>query len=224
MPAQGKLARVRVRLEAKNIVHSAGKKRILDGVSIKLETRQIVALQGASGSGKTTLLRVLAGLTEPDAGALVLDGQSAQEIRPAQYRRRVAFVLQNPTMLAGTVGDNVGTGPRLAGAHMSEASIDQVLSRVGLEGFREREARDLSGGEKQRVALARALANEPDVLLLDEPTSALDRAAAERVLSVIRSLAANQLAIALVTHDDAQAVSVATKRFALEGGRAHEVT
>lgn len=212
-----------MRLEAKDIVHSAGGKRILDGVSITLEIGQIVALQGASGSGKTTLLRVLGGLTEPDEGALLLDGKSAEEIRPAQYRRRVAFVLQNPPMLEGTVGDNVGTGPRLAGAHMSEAAIDQVLTRVGLEGFREREARHLSGGEKQRVALARALANEPEVLLLDEPTSALDPSSAERVLSVIRSLAENQLAIALVTHDRAQAASVATKRFSLEGGRIHEV-
>jgi putative ABC transport system ATP-binding protein len=214
---------VGVRLEARDVVHSAGGKTILDGASIKLEIGLIIALQGASGSGKTTLLRILGGLTQPDGGALFLDGKSANEIRPAQYRRRVAFVLQNPPMLAGTVGDNIGTGPRLAGARMSDASIDQVLTRVGLEGFRLREARVLSGGEKQRVALARALANEPEVLLLDEPTSALDPAAAERVLSVIRSLAANQLAIALVTHDNAHAVAVATKRFALEGGRVHEV-
>jgi ABC-type cobalamin/Fe3+-siderophores transport system ATPase subunit len=199
---------VRVRLEARDIVYSAGGKAILDGASIKIEIGQIVALQGASGSGKTTLLRILGGLTEPDAGALFLDGKSAHEIRPAQYRRRVAFVLQNP--------------PMLAGARMSDAAIDQFLTRVGLEGFRLREARVLSGGEKQRVALARALANEPEVLLLDEPTSALDPAATERVLSVIRSLAANQLAIALVTHDNGHAVAVATKRFALEAGRVHE--
>lgn len=212
-----------MRLEARDIVHSAGGKKILDGVSIKLEIGQIVALQGASGSGKTTLLRILAGLTAPDEGTLYLDGARAETLRPAQYRRRVAFVLQNPPMLEGTVGDNVGTGPRLAGARMPDAAIDAVLARVGLEGFRDRVARDLSGGEKQRVALARALANEPQVLLLDEPTSALDPAAAERVLSVIRSLAANDLAIALVTHDDAQAVAVCTKRFALEGGRIREV-
>lgn len=213
-----------MRLEAKDIVHAAGGKRILDGVSISLEMGQIVALQGASGSGKTTLLRVLAGLTAPDGGALLLDGKSADEISPAHYRRRVAFVLQNPPMLEGTVGANVSAGPRLAGVSMPDAAIDGVLARVGLEGFRERSARELSGGEKQRVALARALANEPEVILLDEPTSALDPAAAERVLSVIRALAENQLAIALVTHDDAQARRVATKRLALEGGRIHEVS
>ena len=214
---------MRARLEAKGIAYATGGKAILDGASIKLEVGQIVALQGASGSGKTTLLRILGGLAVPDAGVLLLDGKSAEEIRPAEYRRRVAFVLQNPPMLAGTVGDNVATGPRLAGARMSDASIDHVLARVGLEGFRPREARVLSGGEKQRVALARALANEPEVILLDEPTSALDPAAAERVLSVIRSLAENQLAIALVTHDNGHAVAVATKRCTLEGGRVHEL-
>ncbi|MEO6573580.1 MAG: ATP-binding cassette domain-containing protein [Polyangiaceae bacterium] len=211
-----------IRLEAKDIVHAAGGKKILDGVSITLEIGQIVALQGASGCGKTTLLRILAGLTEPDGGTLLLDGARADDLSPAKYRRRVAFVLQNPPMLEGTVGDNVGAGPRLAGSPMLAAAIDAVLTRVGLDGFRDRTARDLSGGEKQRVALARALANEPEVLLLDEPTSALDPAAAAHVLSVIRSLAANRLAIAMVTHDDAQAASVSTKRFLLEGGRIRE--
>ena len=213
----------RVRLDAKNVVVLGAKGRILDGACIELEEGVIVTLQGGSGSGKTTLLRVLGGLVEPSEGEIRLDGSNARSIAPSAYRRRVAFVLQNPPMLEGTVGDNVKTGPRLHGDDMTDARVDSVLSRVGLAGFRERDARKLSGGEKQRVALARALSNDPHVLLLDEPTSALDPSSAEHVLGVVRALARSGLAIALVTHTEAHAVALGGRRLVVTAGRVQDV-
>jgi len=94
-----------------------------------------------------------------------------------------------------------------------------VTVAVGLEGFADRRALDLSGGEKQRVALARALANEPHVLLLDEPTSALDAENAQRVLELVRALADEGLAVAMVTHTSAHAAAIADRRVVVRAGK-----
>ena len=150
-----------------------------------MEAGAIAAIEGASGSGKTTLLKAIATLIAVDGGRVLLEGVDAAAIAPTTFRRRVAYVPQQPPMLEGSVADNLATGPRLRGATLSGAASSALLERVGLPAsFGARAARDLSGGERQRVALARALANEPVALLLDEPTAALDPAAAARVLDL----------------------------------------
>lgn len=192
---------------------------IIDGASLALGAGEVVTIEGASGSGKTTFLRVLATLTEPDGGAILLDGVDARAMPSRHFRTRVAYVLQESPMLEGTVAENVATGPRLRGVTMSEGAIGRALERVGLTDFGRRVARELSGGERQRVALARALANEPDVLLLDEPTSALDAGAARHVLAAVRALAEGGLAVALVTHVAEHAAALGVRRLRFEAGR-----
>ena len=208
-----------MRIEAHEISITLAGKRVLDGASMAVEGGEIATLQGASGSGKSTLLRIVATLIEPDVGTLRADGVDVRTLSPRAYRRRVAFVPQQPPMFEGSVADNVRTGPALRSETMTDDAVDRVLARVGLDGFAKRAARELSGGEKQRAALARALANEPEALLLDEPTSALDPSAAKRVIDLVRSLATGGLAIAIVTHVEEHAAALDGTRYVLEEGR-----
>lgn len=210
----------RARLEAEGIVVERHGRRLLDGVSLRLDAGEIASLEGASGSGKTTLLRALSTLLPIDAGRILLEGEDAATLPPTLYRRRVALVPQQPPMLEGSVADNIAIGPGLRGDVLHEAAIGALLDRVGLPaGFGARAARDLSGGERQRVALARALANAPVALLLDEPTAALDPVAATLVLELVRALAGEGLAVAVVTHVEAHARHLGGARYRCAAGR-----
>ena len=214
-----------MRIEAREIVVVRKGRRILDGASIAVEAGEIACIEGASGSGKSTLLRVMATLLEMDSGALLLDGRDAREIEPRAYRRRVAYVLQQPPMLEGTVAVNVETGPRLRGEVLGRARVVEILDHVGLDpSFVDRPARELSGGERQRLAFARALANAPEVMLLDEPTSALDPASAARILELTRRLASEGLSVVVVTHHEDHARALAGTAYRCEHGRVARCT
>jgi putative ABC transport system ATP-binding protein len=209
-------------IEARDIVVIRDGRRVLDRASIRVKGGQIATIEGPSGCGKSTFLRALATLIEPDAGDLLLDGVLSAAIGPRAYRTRVAYVPQQPPMFEGTVGTNVAMGPYLRGESVDQDAIATLLGRVGLEGFRLRVARDLSGGEQQRVALARALANSPHVLLLDEPTAALDPDSASHVLELVRGLAAAGLAVVVVTHTAPHAAALGAFRYRIESGRVHD--
>jgi putative ABC transport system ATP-binding protein len=186
---------------------------VLDGVDFRADAGGVTALVGDSGSGKTSLLRCMVGLDPAAAGDVLYEGASIGTLDPCELRRRVALVAQAPVMLPGDVRAN------LLYAH-PEADAQAVLAAVGLDpGLLEREAEQLSGGERARVAIARALAHEPRVLLLDEPTASLHADAVAEIERLIRSLAAEGIAIVLVTHDSAQAERVAHVEVRMEGGR-----
>lgn len=144
-------------------------------VQTQLQAGQFVAMVGPSGAGKTTILRMLAGLTEPDSGKLLVDGEvwfdSANKINLAPQRRSIGFVFQDYALFPNlsvrqNVGYALGTG--------DTAWLDELLDFTGLTVLQSRSPTTLSGGQKQRVALARAIAAKPRLLLLDEPLSALD--------------------------------------------------
>jgi putative ABC transport system ATP-binding protein len=182
---------------------SRGGRVVLDGFSAEIPHGS-TAVVGPSGAGKSTLLRLLNRLADPDAGTIRYRGRDLREYDVLALRRTVTLVPQLPSLLDGTVGENVAYGPRLAGG---EADVERALGLAGLaDGFAGRRVGELSVGEKQRVMLARALALAPEVLLLDEPTSALDAAARsgiERTLLHLRSEL--DVSYVLVTHDEAQA-------------------
>ena len=208
------------RLAAAGVVVIRDGRALVDHADLAVNAGEIVVVEGASGSGKTTMLRAMATLIARDAGSLTLGAIDAAEIPPTIFRRRVAYLPQLPPMLEGSVADNVATGPRLAGASITEETLAALVTRVGLPAdILARLARDLSGGERQRVALARALANEPGFLLMDEPTSALDPTSATRVLALVRALAEQGLGVIVVTHVEEHAARLDGTRYECVAGR-----
>ncbi len=200
--------------------------RVVDGaalladVSIEVPEGAVFVVFGPSGSGKSTLLRLLNRLDEPASGTVLLDGVDYRTLEPRTVRQRVGLVPQQPALVDGTVAENVTWGPRLRDAPIDRDRMRELLDRLGLSGFENRDAGSLSGGEAQRVAIARTLFNDPDVVLLDEPASSLDAAAAERVETLLADvMAAYSLTAVLVTHDAERARRLGTRGVRLDAGR-----
>lgn len=183
----------------------------LSDLTLRVPAGSCVAVVGPSGSGKTTVLRLASGLCRPDRGDVLLDGTSVLDVAPE--KRGMAMVFQRPLLFPHrNVLDNVAFSARVHGVSRRRARADaaEYLDLVQLPGFGSRHPGELSGGQEQRVALARALAARPTVLLLDEPFSALDAALRAEMHDLVRQVrAALDPTIVLVTHDQAEAASLA---------------
>ncbi len=181
--------------------------------------RGVTVLAGPSGAGKSTLLRIIAGLVRPDAGHVAIDGRVASA--PA-FRRDVAYVFQEYALFPHLdVLDNVAYGLAARGVARAarRATAGAWLERLGIAALARARPRDLSGGERQRVALARALAWTPRALLLDEPFAALDDATRASVRDEVRTtLAALDVPVVLVTHDESDVAAFAAPVVRLERG------
>lgn len=182
-------------------------------------------LLGGSGSGKTTLLRALGGFIQPSGGRVVLDGEDITRLPP--HKRPVNTSFQSYALFPHlTVQDNVGFGLRRQGMaeHMVARRVAELLAMVDLAGFASRKPDALSGGQRQRVALARALAPRPRLLLLDEPMSALDRGLREQTRQeLLRVQRQTGTTFVLVTHDQDEALAMATRIGLLHMGRLAQV-
>jgi putative ABC transport system ATP-binding protein len=203
-------------LEARGISLERAHRRVLSDVDVGFRSRLVTAIVGPSGAGKTSLLRCLNRLEEPHAGEVLLDGADIRTLDPTALRKRVGMIFQTPILFEGSVRSNLSYG--LDG--VDDGALVEALDAVGLhESFLDRDSTALSVGQGQRVCLARALVRGPEVLLMDEPTSALDKDATARIESLIRHLAEGDLAVALVTHNIAQASRVADRALLLVEGR-----
>ncbi|MFE4545023.1 amino acid ABC transporter ATP-binding protein [Arthrobacter sp. NPDC056727] len=208
-------------VEARGLQKSFGERKILRNVDFQMNKGDITVIIGKSGSGKSTLLRALAGLTDPDEGQIVVDGQTvfAGQQRTKEWdsvRSEVGMVFQTYTLWPHmNVLDNLVLAPRKvrgAGASESRDRAEAALAEVGMEHHILSKPTQLSGGERQRVAIARALMMKPKLLLCDEITSALDPPVAAEVLDVLRRLKEEDgIAVALVTHDMAFASKAADR-------------
>ena len=200
-------------LEVRDVTVSFDDRVVLDHVNLRVADAEVVALLGPSGSGKSTLLRVIAGILEPDAGSVLVDGVVVDGVPP--HRRRVGMVFQDEQLFPHLdVAGNIGFGLRMQGTDRATIAqrVAELLELVGLPGFADRRVQRLSGGEAKRVALARALAPEPAVLLLDEPLTGLDHALHERlVVDLAAVLRATGTTALLVTHDRAEAAALAAR-------------
>jgi len=207
-------------LRTDHLCRAVSGRSLVDDVTVSVRSGEILAVIGPSGSGKSSFLRLLNRLDEPTSGTVFLDGVDYRRTPPAELRRRVGMVTQRAFLFPGSVYDNLGFGPRQRGAELSQDLAQELLARVGLAGYLERDVAHLSGGEAQRISIARALANAPTVLLLDEPTSALDEAAKSGVESLLHDIIRERsLTCVMVTHDVAQAARLATSVLMLENGR-----
>jgi len=176
----------------------------IDSLSLRLEASNIIVIVGVNGSGKTTLLRLLAGLEEPDFGSIIIN-DSVKKIN--ELRQLSTLVFQKTTMFNRTVFSNLEFGLKIRGYEKDtiKKKISEALDIVGLEGFENRNAKKISGGEQQRVALARAFLLEPKILLLDEPTSNLDVNSAKIIEKVLQERKKSDNIIVLSTHNLYQA-------------------
>ena len=200
-------------LEVRDVSVAFGDVVVLDRVSLTVSRGDTVALLGPSGSGKSTLLRVVAGITAPDTGQVVVDGVDVTTL--PTHRRSVGMVFQDEQLFPHLdVGDNVAFGLRMQGlaAEPRRRRADELLRLVGLAGFADRATDRLSGGEAKRVALARSLAPEPGVLLLDEPLTGLDADLRIRLADELGSVLRETGTTAIwVTHDADEAARVADR-------------
>ncbi len=200
-------------VEYRDVHRVYGAMHALDGLNLRIEPGEMLALLGPSGCGKTTALRMLAGFDQPTTGSVLVGGQDVSRV-PVN-KRDMGMVFQSyslfPTMKAL---DNVGFGLRLRkqSSAQRKARARELLELVGLSAHADKYPHEMSGGQQQRVALARALAISPRVLLLDEPLSALDAKVREQLREEIRRI---QLELGVttvfVTHDQEEAFSVADR-------------
>jgi putative spermidine/putrescine transport system ATP-binding protein len=197
----------------------------LDGLDLDIAGGEFLALLGPSGCGKTTALRAIAGFDRPDGGRVLLDGRDITDV-PAN-KRDMGMVFQAYSLFPNlTVAENVAFGLQVRRRPKSErgSRAAELLDLVGLADRGDRYPHQLSGGQQQRVALARALAVAPQVLLLDEPLSALDAQVRVQLREEIRRI---QLELGIttvfVTHDQAEALSVADRVGVMRSGRLEQV-
>jgi iron(III) transport system ATP-binding protein len=206
-------------IQIAGLAKAYGATPVLRSVSLDIPAGAITAVLGASGSGKTTLLRLIAGFDHADAGSIAIAGRQVDNGRRAArpQHRGVGYVPQDAALFPHlTVFANVSFGvPR-----RQRGRLPRLIDLVGLAGYEKRYPHQLSGGQQQRVALARALAIAPEVVLLDEPFGSLDAALRESVRAdVVRILADAGTSAILVTHDQDEALSLASHIALLEDGR-----
>ncbi|ANC32320.1 ABC transporter ATP-binding protein [Isoptericola dokdonensis] len=197
----------------------------VDGVSLDVAAGEVVALLGPSGCGKSSLLRAVAGLEPPAGGTVAFDGEDLAGV--PVHRRGFGLLFQDGQLFPHRdVGRNVAYGLEVLGVPRAERDVRvaELLDAVGLAGFARRAVTTLSGGQRQRVALARSLAPRPRLLLLDEPLSALDRQLRERLALDVRATLRDTGTTALfVTHDHAEAFTVADRVAVMDAGRLLQV-
>ncbi|ATE59534.1 ATP-binding cassette domain-containing protein [Thauera sinica] len=203
-----------VRIAFDGLAKSYGDRQVLKGMDLDIEAGEFVAIVGRSGCGKSTLLRLLAGLEQPGAGRITLDGQPLQ-----QTRDELRLMFQDARLLPWkTVLDNVALGLPGTRAEVRKAAL-AALADVGLADRAGEWPSRLSGGQRQRVALARALVHEPRLLLLDEPLGALDALTRIEMHELIERLWREQgFTALLVTHDVSEAVVLADRVLLIEEG------
>ena len=217
-----------MKLEIKNLdkEYTQGDQKIkaLSKVSLTIKSGDFISVTGRSGGGKTTLLNVIAGLTLPDSGMVLLDGKDIFKFSDAvqsMYRNeKIGCVPQQHSMLANlSVLDNVRIPFHLAkrkGDSTEEAL--RLLDLVGIENLASRMPKRLSGGQLKRVAIARAIMNKPSILLADEPTGDLDTQTTKDIMKILRMVASEGTAVIMVTHDH-DAVEFADIHYKMEDGK-----
>lgn len=206
-----------------------GEVEILHGISLGVNTGELVAVMGPSGSGKSTLMYCLAGLEAPSSGRVTLAGQPLERLSRADLARmrrsQVGFVFQSYNLIPTlTVAENVALPHLLAGARPPADLIAATLATVGLADRAGARPPSMSGGEQQRVALARVLAQSPAVLFADEPTGALDTRTGELVLAELARIAHTPgRCVLVVTHDPQVAAACDRILFLRDGSLVQEL-
>jgi putative ABC transport system ATP-binding protein len=180
----------------------------LNGVSLKIDQGEFIAIIGASGSGKSTMMNILGCLDIPTSGQSIIDDQNVEEMSGDQLaeirNNKIGFVFQTFNLLSRqTALSNVLLPLMYSNEKNRKSKSQAALEKVGLGDRIHHKPTQLSGGQQQRVAIARALVNNPDILLADEPTGNLDSTATEEIISIFKDLNENEgITVIMVTHEE----------------------
>jgi len=198
-------------IEVRKLVKRFGLKAVLRGVDFAVKPGEFVALLGPNGAGKTTFLRILASLSRPSTGEVIVAGSKLPH-EAAQVRARLGVVSHLPLLYPDlTAEENLLFYARMYGIIDPQLRITEVLHMVGLENRRKDLVRTFSRGMQQRLAIGRAVIHDPEVMLFDEPYTGLDQDASEMLDEVLRSVAAQGRTVVMTSHDLARAEDLATR-------------
>src|SRR5262245_33904973 len=211
-------------LEDVTKIYGDGGRAALDHVTLRVRSREFLAIVGGSGSGKTTLLQLINRLSEPTSGTVRIGDDDVRSLDPVALRRRIGYVFQGIGLFPHfSVAENITITPKLLGwdAERRRARADELLALVRLEpsAYASRMPRELSGGEGQRIGVARALAAGPEIVLMDEPFSALDSLTRDALGEDYRRLHESlSLTTIMITHDMLEALLLADRIAILRDG------
>ena len=215
-------------LETKDLrkIYGSGDTEVkaLDGVNLRVENGEFVAIVGTSGSGKSTLLHMLGGLDRPTSGSVIVDGKDIFRLKDEALtifrRRKIGFVFQSYNLVPVlNVYENIVLPIQLDGRKVDEKFIGQIVKTLGLDGRLDALPSQLSGGQQQRVAIARALAAKPAIILADEPTGNLDSKTSQDVLGLLKVTSQKfSQTIVMITHNE-EIAQLADRIIRIEDGR-----
>ena len=197
----------------------------VDQVTLEIKQGEIFALVGSSGCGKSTLLRLLAGFETPDSGSVILNGVDIAGLAP--FERPINMMFQSYALFPHlNIWENIAFGLKREGMPKAQIAVrvEEMLQLVQLTAYAKRKPHQISGGQQQRVALARSLAKKPKLLLLDEPLGALDKKLREQTqIELVNIIESIGVTCVMVTHDQEEAMSMATRIAVMSHGRILQV-
>ena len=210
----------------KNISKSYKDAIVLNNVSLEINKGDFTAVMGPSGSGKSTLLYSISSMDNPDEGEVIFEGIDVYKLSESELSKfrlnKMGFVFQNSQMLKNlSIFDNIilpGMVAKRESIEVVRARATELMSKMGIEDIKDRDIREVSGGQLQRAAICRAMINSPEILFMDEPTGALNSEAASQVIEILKKLNQEGISIMLVTHDEKMA-SMAKKVIYIKDGK-----
>lgn len=213
-------------INVKNISKSYKDAVVLNNVSLEINKGDFTAVMGPSGSGKSTLLYSISSMDNPDEGEVIFEGIDVYKLSESELSKfrlnKMGFVFQNSQMLKNlSIFDNIilpGMVAKRESIEVVRARATELMSKMGIEDIKDRDIREVSGGQLQRAAICRAMINSPEILFMDEPTGALNSEAASQVMEILKKLNQEGISIMLVTHD-AKMASMAKKVIYIKDGK-----
>ena len=213
-------------IKVKDISRSYKDTVVLNNVSLEINKGDFTAVMGPSGSGKSTLLYSISSMDNPDEGEVVFEGIDVYKLSESELSKfrlnKMGFVFQNSQMLKNlSIFDNIilpGMVAKRESIEVVRARATELMSKMGIEDIKDRDIREVSGGQLQRAAICRAMINSPEILFMDEPTGALNSEAASQVMEILKKLNQEGISIMLVTHD-AKMASMAKKVIYIKDGK-----
>ena len=213
-------------IKVKNISKSYKDAIVLNNVSLEINKGDFTAVMGPSGSGKSTLLYSISSMDNPDEGEVIFEGIDVYKLSESELSKfrlnKMGFVFQNSQMLKNlSIFDNIilpGMVAKRESIEVVRARATELMRKMGIEDIKDRDIREVSGGQLQRAAICRAMINSPEILFMDEPTGALNSEAASQVMEILKKLNQEGISIMLVTHD-AKMASMAKKVIYIKDGK-----